>query len=167
MSSSIFLFFVYFMCFQGTGQADKNTNATSKLSKMFKVSIRNNNWIDGCGQMSLQLTHFKRRSCHHIEPVNWFAEQINWLVSIWWQLYPGYINPFKHSVPFHIETSHLICKANQMTGFFMKCNAGLKWVNLIFLFLNLRNHSTGIILGKASQLFYTKYLGNPAINLIS
>ena len=77
MSSSVFLFFVYFMCFQGAGQADKNTNATSKLSKMFKVRIRNNNWIDGCGQMSLQLTHFKRGSCHHIEPVNWFAEQIN------------------------------------------------------------------------------------------
>ena len=30
-------------------------------------------------------------------------------------------------VAFHIETSHLICSANQMTNFFMKCNAGLKW----------------------------------------
>ena len=25
-------------------------------------------------------------------------------------------------VVFHIETSHLICFTNQMTGFYMKCN---------------------------------------------
>ena len=31
---------------------------------------------------------------------------------------------------FQIETSHLICTANQLTGFYMKCNTGLKWVNL-------------------------------------
>ena len=40
---------------------------------------------------------------------------------------PG-VNPFQPSVAFHIETSHLICKAKQMTGFYMKCNTGLKWV---------------------------------------
>ena len=27
------------------------------------------------------------------------------------------------------ETSHLFCSANQMTGFSMKCNTGLKWVH--------------------------------------
>ena len=40
------------------------------------------------------------------------------------------INPFQPSVVFHIETSHLICNANRMTGFYMKCNTGLKCVKL-------------------------------------
>ena len=39
------------------------------------------------------------------------------------------INPFQPIVAFHKETSHLICSANQMTGFYMECNTGLKWVN--------------------------------------
>ena len=30
------------------------------------------------------------------------------------------INPFQSSVVFHIETSHLFCRAKQMTGFYMK-----------------------------------------------
>ena len=43
---------------------------------------------------------------------------------------PGkYFNPSQPSVAFHSETSHLIYTANQMTGFFIKCNSGLKWVN--------------------------------------
>ena len=36
------------------------------------------------------------------------------------------LNPFQPSVAFLIETSHLICFANQMTGFKMKCNTGKK-----------------------------------------
>ena len=35
---------------------------------------------------------------------------------------------FQPSFAFHIETSRLICTANQVTGFYMKCNTGLKWV---------------------------------------
>ena len=38
-------------------------------------------------------------------------------------------NPFQSSVAFHIETSHLICIANQMTGVYMECSTGLKRVN--------------------------------------
>ena len=30
------------------------------------------------------------------------------------------------SVAFHIETSHVIYTANQMAGFYMKCNNGFK-----------------------------------------
>ena len=46
------------------------------------------------------------------------------------ELISGYdINPFQFSDAFHIETSHLICSSNQMTGFYMKCNTELKWVN--------------------------------------
>ena len=40
------------------------------------------------------------------------------------------INPFQLSVAFHIEICHLICTANQMTGFYVKCKTVLKWVNL-------------------------------------
>ena len=38
-------------------------------------------------------------------------------------------NPLQPSVACHIETSHLVCTANQMTGFYMKCNTELNWVN--------------------------------------
>ena len=38
------------------------------------------------------------------------------------------VNLFQSSVAFHVETSHLICTANQINGFYIKCNNGLKWV---------------------------------------
>ena len=41
------------------------------------------------------------------------------------------INPFQLSDVSHIETSHLIYTANQMTGFYMKCNTDLRWVKKI------------------------------------
>ena len=46
-----------------------------------------------------------------------------------------YINPFQPSVAFHMETSHLISIANQMTGFYIECNwiNLVKWINLVFL----------------------------------
>ena len=34
---------------------------------------------------------------------------------------------------FHIETSHLICSVNEVTGFYMKCNTGLKWVKNLWI----------------------------------
>ena len=37
------------------------------------------------------------------------------------------INQFESSAIFHKETSHLIYKANQMTGACMKCNTGVEW----------------------------------------
>ena len=39
-----------------------------------------------------------------------------------------HIETIQPSVAFHIEISHLICIANQITGFYMKCSTGLKWV---------------------------------------
>ena len=36
--------------------------------------------------------------------------------------------PFQPNLGFHIETSHLIYTANQMTGFYIECNTKLKWV---------------------------------------
>ena len=40
-------------------------------------------------------------------------------------------DPFRTSVAFYKETSHLICSGNQMAGFYMKCNTGLKWVKVV------------------------------------
>ena len=42
------------------------------------------------------------------------------------------LNSFQSSVVFHIETSHLICPANQITGFYMEYN-GLMWVTWVNL----------------------------------
>ena len=44
-----------------------------------------------------------------------------------------WVNPFPLLAACHMETSHLICTANQMTGFYMKCNNWWKWVNFIVL----------------------------------
>ena len=41
-----------------------------------------------------------------------------------------HIKPFKPSAAFQIEISHLICNTNQMYGFYMKCNTGMKQVKL-------------------------------------
>ena len=41
-----------------------------------------------------------------------------------------WFNPFQPSASFHIETSYLVCSANQMTGFYMKRNTRLKWVKV-------------------------------------
>ena len=40
------------------------------------------------------------------------------------------INPLTTNVPCHIETSQLICIANQFTGFYMMGNNGRQWVNM-------------------------------------
>ena len=50
--------------------------------------------------------------------------------------------PFPLCVVFHIETSHFICSANQMIGFYIKCNTGLKKANLVSCnkFWDILNH---------------------------
>ena len=42
----------------------------------------------------------------------------------------SFINPCQSSVAFHIKSSLLIC--NQMTGFYVECNFGLKWIKQVF-----------------------------------
>ena len=37
-------------------------------------------------------------------------------------------NPFEPSIAFLIETIHLICRPNQMTGFYRKYNTGMEQV---------------------------------------
>ena len=41
---------------------------------------------------------------------------------------PG--NTYSSNAALHIETSYLICFANQMTDFYRKCNTRLTWVKL-------------------------------------
>ena len=43
------------------------------------------------------------------------------------KIYPTF-NPFQLSVAFYIETSHLLCSAKQMNGFYIEHNTRLKWV---------------------------------------
>ena len=45
------------------------------------------------------------------------------------------VNSFQSSAAFLIETSHLICSANQMTGFYVNCNTELKWVSTDTVFV--------------------------------
>ena len=45
-----------------------------------------------------------------------------------------YLDSFQPSVTFHIEASHLICIANQMAGFYVKFNTGLKWFSSCYFF---------------------------------
>ena len=44
------------------------------------------------------------------------------------------VNPFECNVTFHIETNHLIYGENQLTGFYMEYNTGLKWVKQQYRF---------------------------------
>ena len=37
-------------------------------------------------------------------------------------------NSLQANIAFHAKNSHLFCTTNQVTGFCMKCNTGLKWV---------------------------------------
>ena len=51
-------------------------------------------------------------------------------------------NPFRSNVAFNTETSHLIRAVNQMTGLYMKCDNGLKWVKEIFIFTVYSRNNT-------------------------
>ena len=60
-------------------------------------------------------------------------------------------NQFKPSVAFYIETSHLICSANQTTGFYIKCNTALeriKWEDISEI---VGNHAKGRISRRVLQ----------------
>ena len=65
-----------------------------------------------------------------------FSQEVNcepiWFISLYgvWKNIMKTFNPFLPSVAFHIGTSHLICSVNQISGFYMKYNTGLKWVKI-------------------------------------
>ena len=86
------------------------------------------------------------------------------------------VNPFLLNMAFHIETSQLICSANQITGFYMKCKTRLKWVNYLTNFFRkfsrlwgLWGHLVYVLaqqVGKASNAIRKEKIFNHQINLI-
>ena len=42
----------------------------------------------------------------------------------------AHFNPFQSSVAFDLETTHLHYIKNKRTGFYIKCNTGMKRVNV-------------------------------------
>ena len=49
----------------------------------------------------------------------------SWYFFLWMiSFYASLFNLFQLRVALHVETSHLFCSANQMTGFYMKRNTG-------------------------------------------
>ena len=64
------------------------------------------------------------------------------------------VNPFQPNVAFYIESSHLICSPNQMTGFYKKCNAGLKWVKSLFFKSNVKRNYEKCGLDVAYKIFW-------------
>ena len=54
------------------------------------------------------------------------------------------LNPFHSIVAFHIETSHLFCRANQATGFYMKCKTGLKWITDVPFYFSAAQHVAAV-----------------------
>ena len=67
-------------------------------------------------------------------------------------------NPFQPSFAFHIETSHLVCTTNQVTGFYMKCNTGLQWVNVSVRDMLAKGDFMKMLLQKRvkAQLFFPR-----------
>ena len=54
--------------------------------------------------------------------IEFFFSKNRWLKA--W----NFITPFQPSVAIDIENSHMICVANQMTGFYLEYNTVPKWV---------------------------------------
>ena len=61
--------------------------------------------------------------------VNLFCLMQNALLLAFTKIKINKINALQPSATCHIKTSHLFCRAEQLTGFYMECNTGLKWVN--------------------------------------
>ena len=61
------------------------------------------------------------------------------------------INSFQLSVAVYMKASHLFCFANQMTGFYMECNTGLKWVKKRYWKYGILNSFLGVYV---FNLFY-------------
>ena len=62
----------------------------------------------------------------------------------------NYLSHFSLVFAFYLETSNLICIRNQMTGFYMKCDAALIWANVLNAVLSVLKvlcvFSSGVVL---------------------
>ena len=76
-----------------------------------------------------------------------------------WSEWALALNPLQPNIAIHIETSHLFCKAKQMTGFYMKCNTGLNLVNhlkgyrKVLVEMYISSHTTKIVILYRMQFF--------------
>ena len=70
------------------------------------------------------VTHTQRHTHINYVDIYIFPDLVGdyFVLQLWTE-----VNLFQPTVAFHIETSNLIYTVNQMTGFYMKCNTGLKW----------------------------------------
>ena len=73
------------------------------------------------------------------------------------------INLSQSSVAFYRETSHLLCIANQMTGFCMKCNTRLEWIkeplNKFLMMLLISSKNSGLLLRSWPDVIYSTTWG--------
>ena len=102
-----------------------NNNKKSKTLNFFQVNNRSTitTFVD------LVLKLFLTKSCLYIKAYHYFVANAIEHIEIKGSIGTKCCHPFHPTVAFHIETSHLICAVNQITGFCIKCNTGLKWVN--------------------------------------
>ena len=63
------------------------------------------------------------------------------------------LHSFQLSVAFHIETSHLICSANLMSGFCMECNTRLKWVKSHHYIFGIEKRALWLSLKRLTPIF--------------
>ena len=77
----------------------------------------------------------KSRLQHRCFPVNMtkfyehlFQEHLRKAAFVSLLIFLTTFNLFQPTAAFHIVTSHLVCTANQLAGFCVKCKSGLKWI---------------------------------------
>ena len=97
------------------------------------VSLFSSSWVLGFkGEQNLEpsLSILQNQPMLLYERKSLRVDRVNFLEGSFWKNLKcyGLLNPFHPSVAFHIKTNHLIFNANQMTGFYMKCNTDQTWV---------------------------------------
>ena len=79
-------------------------------------------YIGSCSFMGI----FFQQNFHRYLYVRALPQKISYCEEKWKKS-----TPFERSVAFSTEANHLICTASHITGFYMQCNTGLKWVKRI------------------------------------
>ena len=110
-----------------------------------RIEINGFAWIDL--MLEAKFAHELLTSAH--QHVSVTASQQIWEAKLF-----KTFNQCQPNVSFHMETSHLMCFANQKTGFHMKCNTGPKRLRPIF------QHCT------ANNLTFWYYDGNFLLKLV-
>ena len=71
----------------------------------------------------------KRKTKENGYQTKQIEEKLNFIIRQLTQYFSRfYVNPFNGQCPSHIETSQLICRANQLTGFYVRRTLTVKWL---------------------------------------